>query len=250
MSDIYIGRLVSSNALEHHGILGMKWGIRRFQNKDGSLTSAGKKRNKGPSDDYKESRALKKRGTRNLSNDELRKLNERLKLESDYDSYTSKGESYTKKAMIDAGSKLAVTAIKAAVIYAGIKYVKTKYDLTPEKIGKSAVDFTGRIASTVAKETAKNSVKAASSIGSEVKKAASDTVRKSAEAVKETVNNTVSTGVSSASHVIDDAAEEAKKRARQKRKDIASSSAAKGYVNAVNTLFGIDKRRKDARRKK
>lgn len=30
--------------LYHHGIKGMKWGIRRFQKKDGSLTPAGKKR--------------------------------------------------------------------------------------------------------------------------------------------------------------------------------------------------------------
>ena len=30
--------------LEHHGILGQKWGIRRFQNKDGSLTARGRKR--------------------------------------------------------------------------------------------------------------------------------------------------------------------------------------------------------------
>ena len=29
--------------LQHHGILGQKWGIRRYQNKDGTLTSAGKK---------------------------------------------------------------------------------------------------------------------------------------------------------------------------------------------------------------
>lgn len=28
----------------HHGILGMKWGVRRFQNKDGSLTAEGRKR--------------------------------------------------------------------------------------------------------------------------------------------------------------------------------------------------------------
>ena len=30
--------------LRHHGIKGQKWGVRRFQNKDGSLTPAGKKR--------------------------------------------------------------------------------------------------------------------------------------------------------------------------------------------------------------
>lgn len=30
--------------LQHHGIKGQKWGVRRYQNKDGSLTSAGKKR--------------------------------------------------------------------------------------------------------------------------------------------------------------------------------------------------------------
>ena len=30
--------------LEHHGIRGMKWGVRRYQNEDGSLTPAGKQR--------------------------------------------------------------------------------------------------------------------------------------------------------------------------------------------------------------
>ena len=33
-----------SQELYHHGIKGMKWGVRRYQNKDGSLTLAGKKR--------------------------------------------------------------------------------------------------------------------------------------------------------------------------------------------------------------
>ena len=33
-----------TRCLCHHGIKGQKWGVRRFQNEDGSLTDAGKKR--------------------------------------------------------------------------------------------------------------------------------------------------------------------------------------------------------------
>lgn len=34
----------SDSELYHHGVKGMKWGVRRYQNADGSLTTAGKKR--------------------------------------------------------------------------------------------------------------------------------------------------------------------------------------------------------------
>lgn len=48
--------LISSDELYHHGIKGQKWGRRRFQNEDGSLTPAGKERydDDGPSEKKKE----------------------------------------------------------------------------------------------------------------------------------------------------------------------------------------------------
>ena len=39
--------------LQHHGIKGQKLGIRRYQNKDGSLTASGKKRYSEDSDSNK-----------------------------------------------------------------------------------------------------------------------------------------------------------------------------------------------------
>lgn len=44
-------REVYPNELMHHGILGQRWGVRRYQNKDGTLTDLGKKRYGYTSDD-------------------------------------------------------------------------------------------------------------------------------------------------------------------------------------------------------
>ena len=48
----------------HHGILGQKWGVRRFQNTDGSLTAAGKSRyrNTNSISDEEKQKAVKQAG--------------------------------------------------------------------------------------------------------------------------------------------------------------------------------------------
>lgn len=42
-----------NNELKHHGIIGQKWGIRRFQNSDGTLTAEGRRRYDSESDSIK-----------------------------------------------------------------------------------------------------------------------------------------------------------------------------------------------------
>lgn len=77
--------------LKHWGIKGMKWGVRRYQNKDGSLTPAGKKRysdgstsSSSTSKSSQTSQQPKKKTVSEMSDQELRDAVNRLRLEQDY----------------------------------------------------------------------------------------------------------------------------------------------------------------------
>lgn len=77
-----------SDTIYHFGVKGMKWGRRRYQNKDGSLTPAGKARY---SDDYK--RAHSGKSVQEMSDAELRTVNNRLQMERQYSQLIKRSKS-------------------------------------------------------------------------------------------------------------------------------------------------------------
>lgn len=97
------------NFLMHHGTKGMKWGRRRYQNKDGSLTAAGKKRygdKEDVHDDY--TKAHTKRSIKAMSDSELQSRNRRLNMEKQYKELTSS------KSAMQKGKKVVNTIISTA----------------------------------------------------------------------------------------------------------------------------------------
>ena len=119
------------NQLYHWGIIGQKWGVRRFQNADGSRTAAGKRREAQmnpervkKSEDYVKSRESKQKTPAGLSNEELKKLNERLQLEATYKTLTAEkkdaAESWVKNS-IQKAAEGALTDFSKGIMLASAK---------------------------------------------------------------------------------------------------------------------------------
>ena len=105
-----MGYYISNNELYHFGIKGQKWGIRRYQNPDGTYTELGKKRlraaavagvaagayvaakniknqkriNDNLSADEKKYRELQSKRPEEMSNNEISEYNKRYNLKSTY----------------------------------------------------------------------------------------------------------------------------------------------------------------------
>lgn len=125
-------KITYESELYHHGVKGMRWGVRKKSTKS---SQARKKMSFKAHEDYR--KAHKKKSIRRMSDKELADRNKRLSAEQQYKKLTkksSKGRLAVKVILSSAG---------AATVTAGAVYLGAKY--SPQLISRGA-EIAGRLA--------------------------------------------------------------------------------------------------------
>lgn len=127
--------------IEHHGILGQKWGVRRFENKNGHLTAAGKARyNTDENGEYKKLGDRVKDSAKSAATSAINSAKKSVKKEVDKHKLTDEQKAKLKKAAIITGAAVG-TALAA---YGGYKLYQIHAEkklTTPPKIPISKLDL-------------------------------------------------------------------------------------------------------------
>ena len=104
---------MTEDYLAHHGVKGMKWGVRRYQNPDGSLTNAGKRRV------VKQERKEASKNRSLLSDEELDRRIRRLEKEKRFKELTKSevtpGRAYVAKTLDKYGNQAVSIAVGASI---------------------------------------------------------------------------------------------------------------------------------------
>ena len=124
------------NQLYHHGVLGMKWGVRKDRRTGTSKRPGNSKGDKSTTkktpvpkaEDFLESRRFKAKAVAGLNNAELKKLNERLNLEKQYKDLTKaerqKGKTFVSKALSSGLEQTTTTLVAGASLLAVRKAIE------------------------------------------------------------------------------------------------------------------------------
>lgn len=123
--------VAKNDELMHYGVLGMKWGVRRFQNKDGTLTAKGKKRYSDDSSDSSNS-DNKQKPVKVSRYDKLYSKYKTLGYSDEKARQAAKGQASTEKALKIIGG----VAVSAAAAYGAYRYYDYHHDrkISPNKI--------------------------------------------------------------------------------------------------------------------
>lgn len=115
----FLESMFDEEQLKHYGIPGMKWGRRKGK---AALKKVKKKVNppkRGASEDYKKAASIRKKKIHQMSNAELRTLNERLQLERSFKDLSAKdispGRKFAQDIIREVGKDLIKEPIKTGV---------------------------------------------------------------------------------------------------------------------------------------
>lgn len=224
---------VSNSELYHFGIKGQKWGVRRYQNDDGTLTAAGKKRysdyengvraSSETKKAYKRIEKLKKIGA---SDDDIRKANENYEKSKSRDidahRYKQLKKNYSTDRM-DMDELEFYNAHKQAEVYK-----KMDNKLTAEARAKKIKIVAGL------------TVAAAATAGAiYIKKHPEVLTKVKDKAVKEFDSKVVQKGKDAVSKVVDEAIQKTAASAKEAPKVVASAAAKTAEKVATNVQKGI-----------